>query len=428
MAYNLQSVAESQTSRFSVSAASQQVSKNQNVYNRHSGQPRRRAPPIDRGPEEFEYHFHETPLGLSESYFADSQQHHCTFASRNNAGLVLLEGSETSDSDSSDDDGAISVQRQKKVRLEGSLSIKTTEEDIEKDIKDAATGVRTQKKARLGRSLSIEATENDIEEDKEEDNEKFVQSSKLPYIPDDDLFKERWFPDPWDRPLGQMWTNPVQDQHNLRAAINERGFTGARAAWVFSELQKRKGTRFPYMERTSVLKKSEQTHMEYLRALKRRKDEKLARENQVKEYDEEGAPEEIKWTLRLYDMVYGPDPPNDAAKTDTNTPEIALDRNGTDDMTEKEPPAKRRKIAQQTPDTGRSRRMIVSNVVNGISDPGPDQKASQQEVEESNREFNAHKAKVLEAARKEREEVDLRAFIYSTQNRNFSHGYRESCK
>jgi hypothetical protein len=35
---------------------------------------------------------------------------------------------------------------------------------------------------------------------------------------------------------------------------------------------------------------------------------------------------------------------------------------------------------------------------------------------------------VLEAARKEREEAEVRAFIYSAQNRKFSNGYRESWK
>ena len=436
MAYDLQSVTASQTSRFSISAASasKQVPKTQSVLDGRSRQPRRKAPPIDRGPEEFEYHFHETPLGLSESYFADIQQHHCTFASRNNAGRVLLESSETSDSDSSDDDATVvdrntaaistGARKKKKVRF-GAISrvssAKSSPSANNETVDDTESlAIKTPQSTNL--------SDSGTEEDTEEGAKEVVRSTKPPYISEDDLFKDRWFPDPWDRPPGQMWTKAIQDQHNLRAAITERGFSGPRAAWLFSELQKRKGTRFPYLEKPSVLKKSEMTHMEYLRALKRRREEKRARENQVKEYDEEGAIEEIKWTLSLYDIVYGPDWPHDAAKTDTDTPIIAVDRNITDDETDEERPAKRRKTTQQTPEPGRSKRMTVSAVVEGISDPGPDQRASQQEVEESNRKFNDHKAKVLEAARKEREEAEVRAFIYSAQNRKFSNGYRESWK
>jgi hypothetical protein len=440
MAYDLQSVAASQTSRFSISAASasQKGPKSQNVHDGRSRQPRRKTPLVDRGPEEFEYHFHETPLGLTESYFADSQQHHCTFASRTTTGRVLSESSEAPDSDSSNDDATVfdrnsavfstDARREKKVkigaisRISRAISLPSdNHETHNKTVEDSESlSPETHQPTNIG--------DNGEEADKAEGAEDVVQNKKLPYVSDDDLFKDRWFPDPWDRPPGQMWTKPVQDQHNLRAAIRDRGFSGPRAAWLFSQLQKRKGTRFPYLEKTSVLKKSEQTPAEYLRALKRRKAEKRAWKNQVREYDEEGTLEEIKWTLGLYEMIYGPDWPNDAAKAATNMPETAIDRSKTIDNTDEEPPAKRRRIAQQTPETGRSRTTIASAVVEGITDPGPNQRAPRQEVEESNRKFNTHKAKVLEAARKEREEAEVRAFIYSAQNRKFSNGYRESWK
>jgi hypothetical protein len=457
MAYDPQSGALSQTSRSSVSAASQRIAKDQNGHCDRSRKQRRKAPPIDRGPEEFEYHFRGTPLGFSESYFADSQQHHCTFASRNNSGTVLSESPGPSETDSSDDEVTVvdrdnaalstGVQRQKRVRfggvLQASIAISLSsdssdghdhdETDNETDNKtddeaDDETGEASERLAiKTPESTNLGESGAELEEDTDDSAAEDVQPNKPPYLPHDDLFKDRWFSDPWDRRPGEMWTNAVQDQHNLRAAIKERGFTGPRAAWLFSELQKRKGSRFPYQEKTS-LKKSEKTHTEYLSALKRRNEEAFARENQVKEYDEGVALEEIKWTLGLWDMVYGPDWPHDAAKTNISTSDIATDKNETDNKSEEEPSPKRHRTDQRTSTAGRSREVKVSAVINGLSDPGPDQRASRQEMEKSDREFRAHKAKMLEAARKEREKADIRDFIRSAENRKFSSGYRESWK
>lgn len=442
MANTVQSVALSQTDRSSFSTPSQPVSGSQHGHSRV--QRHRRWPIADRGPEEFEYHFHKTPLGLFESYFAGSQQHHCTFASRNNPGRILSKSPEPPEPDSSDDDDATTVDRdnavistgvkgEKRVRFGGVDQIEApTIISIASDNDDAHD--ETDDKANASERLTTETpestniSENSAEDDVDDSAEEVIESNKPPYIPDDDLFKDRWFPDPWDRPPGQMWTKAIQCQHSLRAAIRQRGLRGPRAGWLFNELHKRKGYRFPYKERSS-LKKPDQTQIEYVAALKRRKEEAQSRENQVKEYDEEGALEEVKWALDVYDKVYGPGWPHDAVKTNPSTSNVAVNRDDIDDEYEEEESSPNRRRTRQhtsTPEPFSGKR--VSAVINGISDPGPGQRASLQEIEKLNRDFKSHKADVTEVARMERDEVEIKDFMRSVENRWFSNGYKESWK
>lgn len=259
------------------------------------------------------------------------------------------------------------------------------------------------------------------ENDSQENNIDVEDSS---FIPDNDLFKARWYADPWDRPAGQLWTKDVQNQHNLRAAIRRNGFTGQLGAWLFNQLRKRKGYRFPYNERSS-LKKPSQTHAEYLAALKRRREEEHSHENQVKEYDEAGAIEECRWTLELYDKVYGKDWPEDEAETTSSVPNTSL--NGHSIVVEcdgEEAVPTRRKTRQNPsiPEPPKTEMVPGHNL--GITIPPWDQRASVEQIEARNSAFNIHKEKVMKAAQKHREEQDARYFMPSAGEPRFSIGYR----
>jgi hypothetical protein len=56
----------------------------------------------------------------------------------------------------------------------------------------------------------------------------------------------------------------------------------------------------------------------------------------------------------------------------------------------------------------------------------PEQRASSKQIEERNRAFRVYKAKVMEAARKEREEAESKEFTqFANYQTRFSNGYRE---
>jgi hypothetical protein len=425
----VQSVIFSRTERSSLSTPSHQVSGS--GQSRNARQSRRRQTYVpDRGGQEYDYHFHETPLGLVESYFAESEQHHCTFAARNNPGRLLSESPEPSEPDSSDDDDVTAlyqddvvasvVEKEKKgVTFEKishcgpriNITSGSHQDKIEIEVNHG-------RRAHNPCSSSDDNTEKYIEESATSD----IDRKKAPYIPDDDLLKDRWYVDPWDRPPGQMWTKEIQDYNNLKAAIRGRGFKRERAAWLLNQLWKRKGTRFPFNERRSV-KKPGQTAGEYFAALKKRRQEERFCGNQVKEYDEENALEECKWALELYNMVYGEDWPDNAVKAKASIPNVFADVDG--DFVEEGSVPMRRKTRQHTSTPEPTAEKKVQTVDRGITLPPLGQGASPQEVERRNKDFRTHKARVLEEARTEREAGDRKEFMQFANRTRFSKAYIE---
>ena len=444
MANTVQGVKLSQTDRSSLPTASHQVSSSQGGKSRRKRQRQRRryrqwgVP--DGGFEPFELHFHETPLHLFESYFAESQQNHCTFASRNHPGRILPESAETSEADISDDggndrtvygrDADAGAEGKKRVRFGGidqsgppTITASSSDDHVHEISPADSVGSTIQGDADAESHARNHGKDNVKESAKEIEDPK-----KYPYIPEDDLFKDRWFPDPWDRPSGQMWTNKIQNQHNLRAAIKEAGFTGARLAWLLDKLVDRQRYRFPYIEKYSV-KMPDQSQAEYVRALKQRREEELAHANQVKEYDEESALEECKWALELYNKVYGPNWPENAVTKTPDSSQNAVDPDGIDsEYEEEEPSPKRRKTRQHTSTPEPSEGEGMPALSPSINDPGRSQRASAWEIEKSNKAFRIHKAEVLQAERKEREEADLKEFMQFALHPNFSNGYTEPWK
>jgi hypothetical protein len=266
--------------------------------------------------------------------------------------------------------------------------------------------------------FSCENTTDGVEED--------GGSAKAVYVPDDDLFKNRWFPDPWNRPPGQIWTKEIQNQQNLATAIRQRGFTGRRAAWLFNQLRKRKGYRFPYQERVS-LKRPGQTPAQYLAALRKRREEEHSYENQVKEYDEEKAVEECEWTLDLFNKVYGPGWPEAAAKAISSEADQTLAEDYTDGHEEEEEwtMETRQKTRRQSsrPESPKRKKSTAAN--HGITLASADQMASPQEIAKRNRDFRSYKARKMEAARVQREKEDVRDFMQSVNHQTFSNGHKE---
>jgi hypothetical protein len=266
--------------------------------------------------------------------------------------------------------------------------------------------------------FSSENTMDSVEEDGD--------SAKAVYIPDDDLFKNRWFSDPWNRPPGQIWTKEIQNQHNLATAIRQRGFTGRRAAWLFNQLRKRKGYRFPYQERVS-LKRPDQTPAQYLAALRKRREEEHSYENQVKEYDEEKAVEECEWTLDLFNKVYGPEWPEAAAKAISSEADQTLAEDYTDghEKEEERTMETRQKTRKQSsrPDSPKRKKSMAAN--HGITHASADQMASPHEIAKRNRDFRSYKASKIEAARVQREKEDVREFMQSVNRQTFSNGHKE---
>lgn len=100
----MQSKASAHTFQQSSSTKSQPASRSGRRSSKYS------AP--DQRSQESDYHFHKTPLGLFESFFADTQQHHCSATARNNPGTILLNISETSESESTDEDGDVTIRDQ----------------------------------------------------------------------------------------------------------------------------------------------------------------------------------------------------------------------------------------------------------------------------------------------------------------------------
>lgn len=442
MADTVQSVKLSQTDRSSLSTASHQVSGSQRVKGGRKPQRQRRCYRPWRVPdgvfEAFELHFHETPLHLFESYFAESQQNHCTFASRNNPGIILPESAETSEADSSDDDsndktvdgaGATAGAKGKKRVTFGKIDqcgphTPNTKLTFPNDRACGSFPVDSVGSTRRDDADAEHHAGTQRRDNVEDSANEVTNPNKPPYMPDDELFKERWA-DPWDRPPGQMWTKKIQNQHNLRKAIKEAGFTGARLTWLFDNLVDRKRYRFPYMEKYSV-KRSHLNQAQYMHALKQRRKEELAYANQVKEYDEESAFEECKWALELYDKVYGPDwPENTATQTpDTSTNTAHQDDNDSqyeeDDLS-----PKRQKTCQHTPPPEPFEEGGIPAFGPDNSDPACGQRASVWEMEKSNETFRAHKAEMMEAARKKREEADAKEFMQVAIQRPFSNGYAQ---
>ncbi|KAF7504735.1 hypothetical protein GJ744_001804 [Endocarpon pusillum] len=467
---DLQSVKLSRKDRSSLSTASHQVADNQGGKSRQKRQrrPYRQWGVPDRGFEPFELHFHETPLHFFESYFAKSQQNHCTYARSNNPGRILSESAETSGADSSDDgdndrtvcgqDADAGTKGEKRAETSGADSSDDGDNDRTICGHDTDAGAKGKKRVRFGetdqsRPPTITQTSSndhapeispadsvgstihgnaDAESDAGNHGKDNVNESaknvedpkKCPYISEDDLFKDRWFPDPWNRPPGQMWTNKIQNQHNLRAAIKEAGFTGARLDWLSNRLVDRKRYRFPYIERYS-LKMPGQSQAEYLRALKQRREEELAHANQVKEYDEERALEECRWGLELYNKVYGVDWPENAVTATRNSSQNTVDPDGIDseyEEEEEELSPKRQKTRQYTSTPEPSEGEGMPALDRGISDPGLGQRASALEIEKSDKAFRTHKAEVMQSGRKKREEADLKEFTHFAGHRNLSNG------
>ena len=429
VANTVQSVALSQTDKSSFSAASRR--------NSGSRPDRQRRRVLDRGFEEFEYHFHKTPLNLFESYFAESEQHHCTFASRNNPGRLLSASPEAAEPDSSDhnddddhDDDATVVTRDNaastNLKVEKRVRFSITDQSRPPHLVSMSScDDKTDDIANRGLIADNLQSANpgncDVEDDIEENAEN-VNLKKAAYLPDDDLFRDRWFADPWDRPPGQLWTKEIQNQHNLCAAIKERGFTGARTAWLLNQLWKRKGYLFPFNKRFS-LRKPGQSQAEYVSALKRRKEEEQSCKNQVIEYDEERALEGCRWALGLYEKVYGPDWPDNAVKSKPSTADAILEEDEIDGVNkEKEPTPKRRKTDQPTSTPEPCTEENVRAVDHGITIPPDGERASLQEIQQRNRDFKTYKAEVLESARNRREEETIQDFMRSAGNRKFSSG------
>lgn len=438
------------TERSSLSAASHQLPG-------HSPRRRRRrrrgchdpnvsdgCPAPDRGSEEFDYQFYRTALNLHESYFAESQQHHWLFSSRNNPGILLCDdpdppGPDSSDDDDvselnrSDDDVSICTKAAKRVVSKNRDHPETTtifaaasREDRIDDVAGTGRAEHTRSPAELCDEDGDE--DDDVKSDTNESTEENVEAEKPSYIPDDDLFRARWFADSWDRLPGQLWTKEIQNQHNLRAAIREKGFTGARAAWLFHQLSKRKGYRFPYKERIS-LKRPDQTHGQYLSALKQRRDEEQTYENQVKEYDEGNALEECEWAFNLYNKVSFPGWPEDAATVKPIIQNAIGDGTTIDgELEEEESFLNRQEARQHVSNPQPQEKKQLSAAHHGITIPLPAERASVEEIEQRNQDFRAYKAKTTEAARREAEEQEIREFIQAANSQTFSNGYRQMWK
>lgn len=425
-----QSLKRSRKDRSSLPTASHEVADSQGGKSRRKRQrrPYRQWGVVDRGFEPFELHFHETALHLFESYFAESQQNHCNFASRINPGRILSESAETSEADSSDDgDNDRTICRDADAGAKEKKRVSFGETDQSRP--PTITQTSSNHHARERSPADAESHARNHGQDNVKESAKNVEDpKKSPHISEHDLFKDRWFPDSWNRPPGQMWTNEIQKQHNLRAAIREAGFTGARLTWLFDRLVDRKRYRFPYIENYSV-KKPDQSQAEYIRALKQRREEELAHENQVKEYDEERAVEECKWALELYNKVYGVDWPENAVTKTPNSSPNTVDPDGMDsEYEEEEPSPKRQKTGQHTSTPEPSEGQGMPALGPGISDPGLGQRASAGEIEKSNKAFRTHKAEVMQSAKKEREEADMKEFMRFAVHRNFSNGYTEPWK
>jgi hypothetical protein len=380
----VQSVIFSQTERLSISTTSHQISGSRQA--RSARQSRRRQSPVpDRSAQEHDYHFHETPLGLLESYFAESGQHHCPFVARNNPGRLFSESPEPSEPDSSDDDDVTAVDQDEIVASAiGKGKRRVNLEEIDHSgprisITSAAYHDEIELEANQGRRAHSPCSSGDdnLEEYIEESATPVIDRKKAPYIPDDDLLKDHWYTDPWNRPPGQMWTKEIQGYNNLKAATRGRVFKRERAAWLLNQLWKREGTRFPFNERRSV-KRPGQTAGEYFAALKNRKQEERFRGNEVKEYDEENALEECKWALELYNMVYGEDWPDNAFKAKASIPNTVADVDG--DFVEEGSVPNRRKTRQHTSTPEPAAKKKVRAVDRGITIPPLDQRATPQEV------------------------------------------------
>lgn len=430
----------SQTRRSSPSIGSHQPTGHLRRRCRRNIVPDRRLAP-DCSLEESDYHFHRTPLNLYESYFAENQQHHCVGAARNNPGILLCKTPEPSDQDSSDDGaddvavtdhsndvsaGAKEAKTATFMELDHSrpptVSIPVSLKDEDKAGHQANQGLAADTR------ITADSSDEDAETDSNENTEVDGEPKQPSYIPDEDMFKDSWFADCWNRPPGQMWTKDIQNQHNLRAAIRQRGFTAPRAAWLFYQLSRRKGYRFPYKKRVS-LKRPEQTHGQYLSALKQRRDEEQIYENQVKAYDEENSLEECKWALNLYDMVYGLDGPEDAAGVKPSIANAVVDGDAIDaDDEDREKYLSIVKAGQDALDLELPKSEIAPVVNHGITIPIPAQRASVEEMQQRNKDFRIYKARIMESARKGREEEEIREFIGSMNNPSFSNGYREVWK
>lgn len=439
VADTLQCVTPSQKNRSSFSKAFLRASGHRHGHRRRQRHFLCPTQGADKGPQEYDYHFHETPLNLLESYFAESGQHHCTFGATNNPGRVVSGSPEPPEPDSSDDeDDDVTVVNQGDVivapgaKERGRVDVKKVghseprlsiipgshEDDTESE---ASEGVIADSR------YSEDCSEDDSEDSTNKPFEEDVNSKKPPFIPDDDLFKEQWCPDPWNRPPGQMWTREVQKQHNLRAAIREKGFTGERAAWLYHQLWKRKGYRFPFHERTS-LKKPGQTATEYFSALKQRTEEEMSYQNQVKQYDEGKALEECRWAFDLYNTVYRPDWPDSAIKKFPSTATVTTTEDRLDGDCEEKSIPKGYKTRQHTSTPEPPNEQQLRAVSYGMTIPPLDQRASQQEIEQRNMDFRGHKAEVMEEARIKREKEEIEEFMQSADNQRFSNGYRERWK
>jgi hypothetical protein len=351
--------------------------------------------------------------------------------------MVLDESSEASEAESSNGeggDGTIVNQGDKAVSGSAQGNKRATLQDDQPERTNTITSQPKQANINLEENGALTANTTFPTNQSTDDAEDALEASETPendvsisrpaFIPDDELFKARWYPDSFDRPPRQMWSKDVQDQHNLRAAIKTRGFTGQLGSWFFNQLWKRKGYRFPFNERTS-LKRPNQTHAQYLAALRKRREEEHSYENQVKEYDEEKALEECQWALDLYNKVYGPEWPEDEAKAKSSVPNTAADQDFVDgDYEEEETRLTRRRTRRHTstPEPPKTRR--VTDHDPGISMPPPDQRASVEQTDKRNKAFRIHKKRVMKAARTEREDGDLKYFTPSAGEQRFSNGYK----
>ena len=421
-------------------AGKSSTSKGPHQLKRQRAHKRTRTRTHDAAPEEVEYHFQETPLGLFESYFVESQQQHGKCSRRNNPGIFLGDSSESSELEVDDDDDTIVNHNEENVSRSADKNKRVAfEEDDRSEPSVLLISPAKEAEVKPGRNEHLIAdhsypasqSDDDAEtiqgeiQDESEHPESDVSIKKPPFIPDHDLIKDRWYPDPWDRSSGQKWKKDVQNQHNLRAVIRKNGFTGRLAVWLFNQLVKRKGYRFPFNERSS-LKKPDQTHAEYMAALRQRREEEHSYENQVKEYDEENALEEYQWTLGLYSMVYGPKWPEEGIEANSSLPNTKVDEDGVDgDCEEVDLRPTRRKTRQRTstPEPLSAIRLPADS--HGITMPPPADRASKDEIERRNMAFMAHKKRVIDAARKQREEEDGKLFRQSADEQRFSKGYRE---
>lgn len=424
MANHLQSDASSYTLQQSPLTKSQGVSRNDRRSSQYS---------VPEQGQESDYHFHKTPLGLFESFFADTQQYHCSARARNNPGAILQNSPETSESESSDEDKDVTIckqdndaVRERAAEMElvspGSVleferkQIDTLDEFVD-EIKEDQTP---------NSSFSSNADKNKTESSTERDVEQSTGLKKPDSVSEYDLLKERWFPDPWERPPGQLWTKEIQRQHDLKTAIRNSGFTGEHAAWLFNQATKCKGVDRVY-ERRPSLRRPGQTHAQYLAALKQRKQEEHRRDNQVEEYDEDTVAERIKKALALYDIIHRGGALDNADKAEASTTDHFMDVDNSDGEYEDEDSVSTCRRTRQHSSTAEV--CYGDNVLtdkHGISMPPPGQRASPQEIEKSNQLFRARRAEVMGAARIRREEEELQEFRRAAvNNREFSNGYRE---